>query len=290
MILAPAGLAQSQDLGHKIPGGVGLDAGTQPEPGIYIGDRVVSYRAGELKDRHGDTVPAQDLEIEALSNVVGFSRTIKLDGWAYFNISAAVPLSRISLSSEVPQVSLDRFGLGDVFIEPVKLGAVFGHVDVVTSYALYAPTGQTERSGVGQRQWSHQFSAGGTIFLDDRRGWRLSALGSYDLYQKKIGIDIRRGDSVQIQGGMGGPISRLVDVGLAGYALWQVRDDTGADLPRALRGARDRVFGFGPEVDVAIPAIRSRFTVRHEWDVGVRSRPKGHVLIAGVAFRVQRTT
>jgi hypothetical protein len=75
-----------------------------------------------------------------------------------------------------------------------------------------------------------------------------SALASCDLNQKKRHIDLTRGESVQGQGGIGVRLFDRIDAGLAGYALWQVRDDRGADLPAPLRGLRDRVFGIGPEV------------------------------------------
>jgi hypothetical protein len=158
----------------------------------------------------------------------------------------------------------------------------------VTSYGFYAPTGQAQRSGVGERQWSHQLSAGGAVFFDDHRGWRLSALASYDLYQKKIGIDIRRGDTVQIQGGFGGPVFHNIDVGIAGYALWQVGDDRGSALPLVLRGARDHVTGLGPEIGIMLPVIRARLAVRHEWDIATRSRPKGQILVAGLSLLAWR--
>jgi hypothetical protein len=281
---APAAMAQGQDLGHKILGGVGLDAGTQPDPGIYVGDRFVYYRADELKDRDGERVPVRGLEVEALANVVGISGTLKLGGAPYLGAAVAIPYAWLSLRSDAPQASIDRSGIGDVFVEPIKVGFRLPHLDVVTSYSFYAPTGQAEDSGVGQRQWSQQFSAGGTVFLDDRRAWRLSALGSYNLYNEKIGIDIRRGDTVQIQGGIGGRLFDVIDFGLAGYVLRQVEDDSGADLPPVLRGAREEVFGLGPEIGVAIPAIRARLTIRYERDLGARSRPEGQILVAGLSF------
>jgi len=285
---APAARAQSQDLGHKILGGVGLDAGTQPDAGLYVGDRFLYYRANTLSDRNGDPVPVKGLDIKAVSNVAGVSRTFKLDGALYFSASVAVPITRLSLNSDEPPASIDRFGFGDLFVEPARLGLRHARFDVVTSYALYAPTGQAERSGVGARQWSHQVSAGGTVFFDEHRGWRISALASYNFYQKKIGIDIRRGDTAQIQGGFGGPIFHRLEAGVAGYALWQVQNDSGSDLPLVLRGARDHVFGLGPEIDLVIPAIRARLAVRHEWDLAATSRPKGQILVAGLSFIVWR--
>lgn len=120
---------------------------------------------------------------------------------------------------------------------------------------------------------------------------RASALLSYDLNRPKRGIDIKRGNTVQIQGGAGMRVHDLIDAGVAGFALWQVTDDSGADLPPMLRGARDRVFGLGPEVDILIPALRLRLDLRAAWDFGVRSRPQRRILVASltyVAWRPER--
>lgn len=280
----PTAMAQSQDLGHKILGGIGLDAGTQPDAGLYVGDRFLYYRADELFDRNGELIPVKGLDIKAVSNVAGVSRTFKLDGAWYFNASVAAPITRLSLNADEPRASIDRFGFGDLFVEPARLGVRHPHFDVVTSYGLYAPTGQAQRPGIGERQWSHQVSAGGTVFFDEHRGWRLSALASYDLYQKKIRVDIRRGDTVQVQGGFGGPLFHFIDAGVAGYALWQVKNDSGSDLPLVLRGARDHVIGLGPEIAITIPAIRARLAIRQEWDLVTTSRPKGQILVAGLSW------
>ncbi len=273
--------AQVQDLGHRIPGGVGLDAGTQNEPGLYFGDRFVWFSSSRVVDRNGNTVPIQNLDVDAYANAVGIAATIEVDP-IYVTVSAAVPLLKASLSADQPEASIERLGLGDVFFEPLKLGTRSQRFDAVASYAFYVPTRQGARSGVGQPEWSHQFAAGGTLFFDDHRGWRFSMLASYVHHQQKLGVDITRGDTLLFQGGVGGRFIQVVDVGLAGYALWQVADDRGTDLPDVLRGARERVFGLGPEVDVAIPRLRSRLTARFEWDTGGRARPVGTVLFLGL--------
>jgi hypothetical protein len=48
VLLIVADMADGQDLGHKLPGLVGLDAGRVPPPGLYLVDRLVSYRADEI--------------------------------------------------------------------------------------------------------------------------------------------------------------------------------------------------------------------------------------------------
>jgi len=80
----------------------------------------------------------------------------------------------------------------------------------------------------------------------------------------------------------------MLDVGIAGFALWQVADDRGPDLPPALRGARERVLGIGPEIGITIPALRAKLTARYEWDLGARARPEGQVLVASLSFLAWR--
>jgi hypothetical protein len=285
-LLLPGLATADGELGHKILGAVGLDAGSQAPEGIYAAQRFTRYSADELMNRRGDRVPIQGLRLDGYATALGVAGTYKPAGGSlpYFSAAFAVPVAWVSMHADLPPTSLDRFGLGDIFVEPLKVGWRLPHLDAVASYGFYAPTGQANRKGLGQPQWTQQFSLGGTAFLDEERAFRLSLLSSYNIYQRKIGIDITRGDSVQLQGGIGGRWFGILDAGVVGYALWQVGDDSGPDLPPALRGSRERVYGVGPEIGIAIPAIRGKLTARYEWDLGARSRPEGQVLVVGLSF------
>jgi hypothetical protein len=190
-----------------------------------------------------------------------------------------------------PEASFDRFGLADIYIQPARLGWRGDRVDVVGSYGLYLPTGTSPLAGgkgPSEGHVTNQFSAGGTIFADRNRTSFLTALASYDLNLRKRNVDITRGDTLQVQGGVGASLlNRVVEAGLAFHGLWQVRDDRGADLPDILRGARDRVYGLGPDVAVFVESIRSQVRVRYEWDIGARSRPQGNVFVAGLNVILQ---
>jgi hypothetical protein len=292
-LLSGVDTARGQDLGHKLPGLIGLDAARIPEPGLYLLDRFVSYEASELRDRRGDIIPVGELRLEALSNAVGLSYTIKFAQKSLsLTATAAGPIARFRLNvQDRPETSFDRFGLADVYIQPARLGWRQNRFDLIGSYGLYLPTGLSALAGgtgVSAGHVTHQFSAGGSIYADEDRSNFVTALASYDLNLRKRGVDITRGDTLQIQGGVGvSRFNRRVEAGLAGYALWQVRDDRGEDLPLVLRGARDRVYGLGPEIAVTIPAIRSQIRARYEWDIGVRSRPRGNVFSVGFNVLVQ---
>jgi hypothetical protein len=215
----------------------------------------------------------------------------------YMNMAAAAPVAQVDLQATNPLASVDAFGFGDVYVEPVKIGWKATRTDVVAGYAFYAPTGlyaPRAIGSIGRGQWTHEFSLGGAAYFDRAKSWSISALAGYDLNGRKQGIDITRGDTIQFQGGAGktfrrdGKAIQRVDVGLAGYGLRQVRADRGADLPAALRGARDLAFGLGPEIDVAVAPIRSRITVRYCRDVDVKARPLGRILVIGLTILARR--
>jgi hypothetical protein len=284
IVIVPMRAGAQQDLGHKTLGTIGLQAGSQSNAGVYLVDQIFRYRATKLKDRHGDEVPV-GLDLDVLAGALGASGTIELPRrHTFLTIAVSLPLARSTTTTTRPEASIDRFGLGDLFVQPVKLGWQARRLHVVTSYAFYVPTGRFEpyeKRGIGRGHWTHQPSLGGTVFLDDGQTWNLSALASYDINLKKRNIDIRRGNTIAIQGGLGTTILRILDVGIAAHALWQVTDDTGADLPPAVIGARDRSYGLGPEVDLTIPSFRIRITTRYEHDVGVASRPSGELFLLG---------
>lgn len=221
--------AQAQNLGHKVLGGVGIDAGVQPEPGLYLLDRIIFFDANTLRDRHGARVPIRGLDVDAVGNVFGASLMIKPRNGPYLTFAFGLPWADISLTTTDPRVSVDRSGFGDLFVQPLMLGTRFRHADLVAAYTFYAPTGRFEprraSGGVGRGFWTHQFSLGGAYFLSRERQIRASALFSYDLNLRKHGIDIRRGNTFQVQGGAGvrsRPQGRILVAGLS-FALWRPR-------------------------------------------------------------------
>jgi hypothetical protein len=288
LILAAAPM-EAQQLGHRVLGTLGLYAGSQPDSGFYVVNQFLSYWSNDIYDRYGHRIPV-DLDLDAVANPVGFQVTVKLCRSLYLNAAVATPASRISLQSDLPEASVDEFGLGDVYVQPVKIGWKAAQLEAVAGYAFYAPTGLfiPHASGsLGQGQWTHEFSLGGTVYFDRARTWRFSSLAGYDLNQRKEGIDITRGDTFQVQGGAGKSFGSL-DVGLTGYGLWQVRDDRGSDLPATLRGARDVDLGLGPEIDYTVKRIRSRIGVRYCRDVVAKSRPLGQILVVSLVIQAHR--
>ena len=284
------GPAPAQQLGYKLLGSTGIDAGVQQPPGLVFLNQTLTYGASELHDRDGNVVPIDGLHMRATGSALGASYTVVRRRTRYLSFATGLPLASIHVSSDTPAASLNGFGFSDWFVQPIKLGWRERHFDIVTGYAAYVPTGHFEPRGnanTGRGYWTHQLSLGGALFADSTRSRRVSALMSYERNSRMRGIDIRRGDMFQIQGGAGANVSRVVVLGLAGYALWQVSPDRGSEIPPTLRDQRSRAFGLGPEVDVVIPRWSCRVTLRAEGELGVESRPKGTVVALGIAYSLR---
>jgi hypothetical protein len=282
-------IAFAQDLGHKLPGLLGLDAGQIPEPGLYLVARLAIYEAEELRDRSGNVVPTGPFNLLGQSAAFGVSYTKGLSGTMFLTMTMGGPIAKVNLNLALrPEAGVDRFGLGDPYIQPIRLGWRKERFDLVTSYSIYLPTGRSELAGgkgVSSGQITNEFSGGGTIYFNKDRTHFLSALAGYQLNSQQRGIDITRGDTIQVQGGIGTKLfDNIAETGLAGYALWQVRPDRGADLPPLLSGLNDRVYGLGPEVAVIIRPIRAQVRARYEWDIAARARPEGRIFVVGINF------
>ncbi len=285
LLASGAEAQQQQQLSHKVMGTLGLQAGSQADTGIYAIDQVLFYDAHDLIDRNGNSLPV-GLNANAVGNMFGVAATFLVVPLATYTTTAVgVPVSWTSVNTQEPEASLDRFGLGDLFLQPLQLGWRTGPVDIIVGYALYIPTGHLEpggQDGVGNGYLTHEPSAGGTLFLGDRHRWTVSALASVDVNGRMRGIDVTRGATLQVQGGVGATLFPMFDVGVAASGLWQLTDDSGTALPEPLHGARDRIYAAGPEVSVTIAPIRARCTLRYEHDFLALSRPQGQVFFFGI--------
>jgi hypothetical protein len=290
VVLCNATLAHAQQLGYKLLGSAGIDAGVQPPAGLAIIDRVLHYQANELRGRNGELVPIDGLEIRATGMALGAALTTEIKHETFLTFSFALPLARLNVNSDRPEASINGFGFADMFVQPLRVGWRHPHFDFATAYNVYVPTGKFEprRGGVGAGHWTHQLSLGGALFSDTTRRNRASAMASYEMNTRKRGIDIRRGDLIQIQGGAGVGVAKVLTIGVASFAQWQVTADHGADIPPSLRGQWSRAFGVGPEVIAVIPSWRTKVELRIERDLGVRSRPKGQVIAFGASYAMPR--
>jgi hypothetical protein len=293
MIFAVIGLAQSgaaQERGQYLPGFRGLNVGEQPPPGFTYANYIFWYPSGKLKDHDGNTANDDiDIDLVADANVFAYTPKKKILGGTY-SASVIVPIQNIA--SDMPNVgaTLDTgFGLGDIYVEPLSLNWKLKKGKIRTSYGFMAPTGRYEAGASDNLTtdfWGHQFMLGGTMNPDKKGLWQINASSVWEAHQKKRHADIKVGNNVTFEYGVGRTFvknqgKRLIQLGLVGYSEFQLTDDTGAGVMPPNLGNKDSVHALGGEFDYILPMKKLNFMLRVLPEYGARSRTQGVTIVAG---------
>jgi hypothetical protein len=259
--------AQAQ-LDRAAPGVLGLDA----DPGLTSGVARL-FDLGGL----GDGWAAAE------------ARAAPVPHLTYWPAAVFGPSARIRLGDAPgdPRADLIRHALGEpaVHVQPATLRLGLRRIDLMAAYSFYGTYRDGDHMDALGGAWTNELATGGTIYLDRARAWRLSALASYDVDGRRAGSDGARAATVRIHGGARIRLGRLVDVGAGGYAIRLVNDErSGADPPPPASRARQRVFGAGPEVDVAVPSLSARVGFRYERDYVAQSQATADAFVLSLTF------
>ncbi|MBF0627276.1 MAG: transporter [Magnetococcales bacterium] len=278
--LACGSQAQAGEQGHYINGVEGIKAASLPPPGVYWRWYNVLYQASDLKDKNGNDLPVGlDLDVFATVNRFIWITPHKVLG-ADYGMDIIVPLVNTDLDLNNVGAEFDQFGLGDVAIEPLLLSWHGPNWDASTALGFYAPTGRysvTEPASPGKDYWTVMATLGGTWYPDDQKLWSLSLLSRYETHSTKDHTDVRLGDDFHFEWGIGRRATDLLEVGLAGYAQWQLTNDRGAGVTWNPND-HDQVFGIGPELVATIPALKMSMSLRGVWEFGAEDRPQGSIM------------
>ena len=272
------GIASAGETGHYVNGVEGIKAATLPPPGFYYRMYNVYYDADEITDEDGDELDVGlDIHVYALVNRFVWISDIKMLG-ADFGADVIIPLVYTDLEIKAFGVDDDEFGLGDIAIEPFVLSWHGARYDASFGLAVYVPTGETDEAAApGKDFWTGLITLGGTYYFDVEKTWSASILSRYEIHSEKDETDVRPGNDIHFEWGIGKTLANIWDVGLAGYCQWQVTDDTGSDV-QGDKGVHDRVFAVGPEVIVFIPPAKSFLSLRSLWEFEAKDRTEGQVI------------
>jgi hypothetical protein len=141
--------------------------------------------------------------------------------------------------------------------------------------------------------WSYELSAGTTVYLDEAKSWNFAATAFYETHGKKEGTNIRVGDLLTVEGGLGKSFMEgSVNVGIAYYAQWKLSDDKIGISPAPVAGrelGRHRVYGFGPELTLPLATKKTLFgfpNLRYLWETGGRTSLQGNTFVATLIFPI----
>jgi hypothetical protein len=291
---------EAQLKGHYIPGFTGLENGSQPPPSVNVLLPVYFYTTDNLKNDDGETIADPRINVTFLGLGLAWVTNARFLGanWGGSVVPVAFIKSRIEgRSIDVPG-SLE---FTDITVQPLQLGWHTKRADFVLGYSLFLPTGKWELGGddnSGLGMWSHDFQAGTTLRLDDEHKWSFSTLGTFELHSEKEDTELRVGDILTVEGGLGRtfvnvkmvgetPVPTLItNVGAVYYGQFKVTDDSSPVLDPLLQGRKDHVFGAGLEGNVIIPGPGLVFGLRIEPEFGAHNRTQGWTFMLSAAYQL----
>ena len=268
---------------QHIKGGVGLKAGSQPPPHVYlIAPFVYVYRTDDVKNSDGDRVPI-NASITSVAYAAGVSvvTTKKLLGGNY----GYQVLFPVGANNRLQGTEIDANpgpGLTDSAIVPISLGWHFKRADAIASYSLFVPTGRytdgaSDNTGFGM--WGQEVSFGTTLYFDEARRYHAATLASFDFQSKKEDSETKVGNAMNVEGGAGADfLEGGLSAGLAYYASFKLTDDHIDGFPDILLRGKNKVFAVGPEVQLALAkngVLYGFLKLNYEWEVYARTTTQG---------------
>jgi hypothetical protein len=313
LVAAPA-FAQLN--GENLLGDTGVKNGSQAAPGIYSAFLYYRYGTDVIKDKNGNERTADPGQpgsetLNAFMGIFIYVSKTKVLG-ANYGMMAAVPSANAAL--EAPafgfQDEIDT-GAADLYLMPLQLGWHRPRADVVTAFALFAPTGRYEAgsdNNIGKGMWSYELSAGTTLYLDRQKSVSVSTSGFWEIHTKKSGTGdvsvgpatlkgVKVGQLLTLEGGVGKSfLEGAASVGMAYYAQYKLTNDQ-FDIPANLPGGaligKHRVWGFGPDVTIPVATktkLISFVNVRYLWEAGARTKTEGQSLVVTATFPLPSIT
>lgn len=265
------------ETGHYPLGAEGIKAATLPPPGLYLRTYTQYYKADKLADSQGKDSPL-DLDLDAFAVVPRLVwMTDKQFLGAQYGMDALIPF--VCTDFELDGVGVKDHDLcyGDMFVEPIDLMWWGDRFDVATAFGIWMPTGQYDKNNPaspGKDFWTYMFTLGATYYMNEDKSLHASALSRYEIHSEKDHTDVRPGQNLVLEWGVGQTFDKVLDLGVAGYAQWQMSDDSGSDVAWD-KSLHDRVAAVGPEMNLFMPDQKMFLSLRGLWEFSAIDRPEG---------------
>jgi hypothetical protein len=303
LLLAVPALAQLN--GSHTPGDFGVQSGSQPQPGFYAALFYLRYDADTIKDADGNIVRLSptapgSIEVAAVAPLAWYVSKAKILG---ANYGAMMVLPFANASIEAPAFAIGETidtSVSDLLVRPLDLGWHTTRADVTVGFQLYMPTGRYERGGsdnIGKGMWTYEPFVGTTVYFDEKRTVSLAATAYWELHGKKKDTDVKVGQILTLQGGLGKSfLGGGLITGAAYYAQWKLTEDQLVEF--ALPGqppigvsfpGKHRVFAFGPDVTLPVASKSKLFAlvnIRYLWESGAQLKTEGQTLVVTATFPV----
>jgi hypothetical protein len=281
LLLLPSTTA-AQLNGFNIKGDAGLKAGSQAPPGAYVPIPLYFYTADAVKDGDGNELLTGNLDAALFGIGLNVVTTKKVLGGNY-GFLAILPWANNRVQGAEDFDSNPGTGLTDMYIQPINLGWHQPRADFTAAYGLAIPTGRYEdgaSNNTGLGMWGHELLVGTTVYLNEARSFHAATVATLDFLSEKKDSETKPGNIFNLEGGIGADFLKGgLTAGLAYYGTFKLTEDKfDSPLVSALLREKNRVWGLGPEVTLAIAtkqAVYGFVTVRYQWELAARTTTEG---------------
>lgn len=285
--LANAASAQTVVTGHNQPMfAAGLKSGVLPtRVGPIFRNSTIFYHSADFRDNEGNIVPGEnELNIWANRFALIWLPGIKI-ARADYATALAVSIANLAPIPAVVQGQTQEtgFGFGDLIWSPATLGWHWTNVHMQFAYTLFMPTGRFELGApdnTGKGFFTNMLHLAVTWMPKVARPWHASLMTRYEIHTNQRGRDLRPGDTLTLELGVGKKVAETVDVGVIAHLWRQVTKTTGRD---AMDPLKYRSYGLGAEV-VYVIAKRFPAKARVGGDFGARNVSQGPWVIVEFNF------
>jgi hypothetical protein len=287
--------AQGQLNTQHIKGSVGLKAGSQPPPHLYvIAPLLWVYNSDEVKNQNGGRLPLNaSLTAELFAGGFSLVTTKKILG-GFYGFQVLFPAGA---NNRIQGTEIDAnpgAGLTDSVIQPLSLGWHGKRADALVGYVLYVPTGRytdgaNDNTGLGM--WGQELQFGTTAYLTENKQYHAATMVSFNFQSKKKDSETKVGNQMNLEGGVGGDFLKGgLTVGLDYYWSFKISDDQIERFPNVSIIGRNKAFALGPEVQLALAKSNTVYgflKVCYMWETYARTAPQGSALTIAATFLVK---
>jgi hypothetical protein len=282
LLLLLAAPARSQNRGVYPLGMSATNSGVTGEPGFTYAHQLLFYARDESRDADGETISTgTNAVILAMNSLVWVGGKAVLGG-ARFSMSATLPLTNNTLSSDTAGAISGGGGVADSYYQPVILGWSTPRLALRAIYGFLAPTGKFTPGGsnnVGSGYWTNVVASGQTVYLTASRATALSAFQMYEFHTTQQGTGIKPGQTFNIDYSLTHTLpagDARLQLGAVGYSQRQTTARRGPGLTADQAAARYRVNALGFSSSVAWPSRDASLGFKYFRELGNRATYQGY--------------
>ena len=286
-LFSTSALAQTPVPGGYAPNAAsGMKAGVMGPGGSYfVENGWLFYKTNKFVDSRGNEIPTQTTNGLSNRTTFGFVPKFKILGANYNPMIIVVFANQVI--RPVPN-SEKSFQLADAIIQPLALGWHAGEWHTTLWYNLYVPSGRFKAgasNNTGRGLFSHMIAVSETWMQDQPLPWAANLQLGYEINGKQDGTNIRPGDVMTIEGGVGKEWTKGFDLGLLAFASFQTsQEENSAPVTDT---SKYKFFGIGPEINWRlkwVAGLQARLRMGFEFNARNNSQGTGGILSILYAF------